>query len=202
MHRLTVVGFDGLDIDREYPGAPGRGGKPKDTDNSVKLLETLRMTFDGSGNNCGLTFAAPSSYWYLRWFDLPNLVKYADWINLMTYNLHGVVSTILSFCCPLHALAIPSIENSANRISYTATITCLSVSQRPLRMILTPLRCNAKSDIASIVQGHTNLTESKLAAELFWRVKISPAKIVMGFDFYSRAFRLSDSGCSKPVCEF
>lgn len=100
MQVLTTVGFDGLDIDWEYPGAPDRGGKPEDTDNFVKLLKTLRTAFDGSGRNYGLTFTAPSSYWYLRWFDLPNLVKYADWVNLMTYDLHGIVSIVLSFCCP------------------------------------------------------------------------------------------------------
>lgn len=94
MRNLTSEGFDGLDVDWEYPGAPDRGGKPEDTDNFVKLVETLRKTFDGSGNKYGLTFTAPSSYWYLRWFDLPRLAEHVDWINLMTYDLHGVVSRV------------------------------------------------------------------------------------------------------------
>ena len=94
---LTIVGFDSIDIDWEYPGAPDRGGKPEDTKNFVKLLETLRKTFDQNGNNYGLTFTAPSSYWYLPWFDLPNLIKYADWVNFMTYDLHGIVSRNPSF---------------------------------------------------------------------------------------------------------
>lgn len=82
--------FDGLDIDWEYPGASDRGGKPEDTKNYVLLLKTLQETFAASGSNYGLTFTAPSSYWYLRWFDLENMIKYADWINLMSYDLHGV----------------------------------------------------------------------------------------------------------------
>lgn len=82
--------FDGLDIDWEYPGASDRGGKPEDTKNYVLLLKTLQETFAASGGNYGLTFTAPSSYWYLRWFDLENMIKYADWINLMSYDLHGV----------------------------------------------------------------------------------------------------------------
>ena len=57
MQRLTAVGFDGLHIDWEYPGAPDRGGKPEDTHDFVKLLETMRKTFDGSGNKFGLNFA-------------------------------------------------------------------------------------------------------------------------------------------------
>lgn len=37
----------------------------------------------------GLSFTAPTSYWYLRWFDIENMAKSVDWINLMTYDLHG-----------------------------------------------------------------------------------------------------------------
>lgn len=54
----------------------------------------------------------------------------------------------------------------------------------------------------SIVQGHTNLTEIKLAAELFWRVDVPPEKVVMGFGFYGRSFQLLDPSCSKPGCQF
>ncbi|KAL4749617.1 hypothetical protein BDW72DRAFT_194648 [Aspergillus terricola var. indicus] len=90
VHFMRQYGFDGVDLDWEYPGAGDRGGKPEDTDNYVLLLKTLRETFDASGNTYGLTFTAPSSYWYLRGFDLPNMAKYADWINVMTYDLHGV----------------------------------------------------------------------------------------------------------------
>lgn len=83
-------GFDGVDLDWEYPGAGDRGGKPEDTKNYVLLVKTLRETFDSSGSTFGLTFTAPASYWYLRWFDLPGMAKYVDWINVMTYDLHGV----------------------------------------------------------------------------------------------------------------
>ncbi|RAH72534.1 glycoside hydrolase family 18 protein [Aspergillus aculeatinus CBS 121060] len=87
---MRQYGFDGVDLDWEYPGAGDRGGKPEDTENYALLLETLRQTFDSSGSTFGLTFTAPSSYWYLRWFDLPKMIKYVDWINVMTYDLHGV----------------------------------------------------------------------------------------------------------------
>ncbi|KAH8682064.1 hypothetical protein BX600DRAFT_429956 [Xylariales sp. PMI_506] len=86
-------GFDGVDIDWEYPGAPDRGGSPNDTANYVSLLSDIRLAWDtqytGTGLNWGLSFTAPTSYWYLQWFDIGNMTVYADWINFMTYDLHG-----------------------------------------------------------------------------------------------------------------
>jgi chitinase len=38
--------------------------------------------------------------------------------------------------------------------------------------------------------------------ELFWRVNILPAKIVLGFGFYGRSFTPSDSSCTAPGCPF
>ncbi|KAJ5426042.1 hypothetical protein N7465_001112 [Penicillium sp. CMV-2018d] len=152
VHFMQQYGFDGVDLDWEYPGAEDRGGKPEDTENYVLLLKTMREVFDKSGSDYGLTFTAPSSYWYLRWFDLKKMVKYVSWINVMTYDLHGV--------------------------------------------------WDQKNPIGSIVQGHTNLTEIKTALELFWRVDINPADIVLGFGFYGRSFTLSDSKCNKPGCTF
>ncbi|KAL2368872.1 hypothetical protein RJ035_003742 [Blastomyces gilchristii] len=87
---LNQYGFDGVDIDWEYPGAPDRGGKEEDTENFVLLMKKIRETFDKSGRKLGITFTGPSSYWYMRWFDLPGLLKYSDWMNLMSYDLHGV----------------------------------------------------------------------------------------------------------------
>ncbi|MCJ1474244.1 hypothetical protein MMC13_002902 [Lambiella insularis] len=119
---------------------------------SVKQDLSVFVSVGGCGGKYGLTFTTPSSYWYLRWFDLPNMIKHADWTNFMTYDLHGV--------------------------------------------------WDATDPIGAIVQGHTNLTEIKLAAELFWRVGISPADLVLGFGFYGRSFTLADSSCTTPGCAF
>ncbi|KAJ0322115.1 hypothetical protein Brms1b_002330 [Colletotrichum noveboracense] len=88
---MTRYGFDGVDLDWEYPGAGDRGGSEVDTDNYILLLKTLRETFQASPRgDYGLSFTIPSSYWYLKWFDVPSMLKYADWTNIMTYDLHGV----------------------------------------------------------------------------------------------------------------
>jgi hypothetical protein len=102
---ISLTPSQGIDLDWEYPGAPDRGGKDDDTKNYVELVKQLRATFDASDRKLGITFTAPSSYWYLRWFDLPGMLKHVDWINVyvsipfrqrfvntyssMTYDLHG-----------------------------------------------------------------------------------------------------------------
>jgi chitinase len=61
---LQTWGFDGVDIDWEYPVATERSGKPQDFQNYVSFLKNLRSALGGSGHNYGLTITVPSSYWY------------------------------------------------------------------------------------------------------------------------------------------
>jgi GH18 family chitinase len=84
---MRTYGFDGVDLDWEYPGAPDRGGSPADTANFVALLQDMRAGF---GTTYGISATLPSSYWYLRWFDLAGMEPYLDWFNFMSYDIHGV----------------------------------------------------------------------------------------------------------------
>ncbi|KAI0806563.1 carbohydrate-binding module family 18 [Xylaria sp. FL0064] len=68
-----------------YPGAPDRGGMERDIPNYVSLLQDIRTRWDGMANGWGLSFTAPSSYWYMRWFDIGNLTAAADWIGSFVY---------------------------------------------------------------------------------------------------------------------
>ncbi|KAM5499911.1 putative chitinase [Microsporum canis] len=83
---LEEFGFDGLDVDWEYPVAEDRGGSKPDFKNYVSLLRELKDAF---GTKYGLSMAIPASYWYLRGFDLKNMAKYVDWFNVMSYDIHG-----------------------------------------------------------------------------------------------------------------
>lgn len=83
---MDKYGFQGVDIDWEYPGAPDRSGNPDDTKNFVSLLEEMRSAY---GTSYGISATLPSSYWYLRWFDPKAMEAYVDFFGLMTYDLHG-----------------------------------------------------------------------------------------------------------------
>lgn len=90
---LRDNGFDGLDLDWEYPSEPTRGGRAIDTGNYVKLLRDVRAGFDAEKLPAGkdkllFTVAAPSGV-YIKWYDLPKIHEPLDWINLMSYDYAG-----------------------------------------------------------------------------------------------------------------
>ncbi|EDN07813.1 predicted protein [Histoplasma mississippiense (nom. inval.)] len=83
---MKKYGFDGVDIDWEYPVADDRGASKEDFKNYVRLLKELKTAI---ADKYGLTVALPASYWYLRGFDLKGMSEYVDWFNVMTYDIHG-----------------------------------------------------------------------------------------------------------------
>lgn len=74
---------------REYPVAPERSGSPVDFANFPTFLSNMRQAFQNAGHNYGVTITLPSSYWYMRNFDIKRLDPQVDWFNMMTYDIHG-----------------------------------------------------------------------------------------------------------------
>lgn len=82
---MNTYGFDGVDIDWEYPVDPDRGGKKDD----FKNFSTWMVNLKSAIGKKGLSVTLPSSYWYLQHFDIKALEKSVDWFNMMLYDLHG-----------------------------------------------------------------------------------------------------------------
>lgn len=61
---------------------------------------------------------------------------------------------------------------------------------------------DSDNPIGSHIYGHTNLTETDLAFDLFWRNNVPAKKLNMGLGFYGRSFQLQDPKCNKPGCVF
>jgi chitinase len=110
---MKTYGFDGVDIDWEYPGAPDRGGAIVNTANFVLLLQEMREAF---GSAYGISATLPSSYWYLRWFDIQGMEQYLDWFNVMTYDIHGVWVSIL---IPTDTVETERLIKSCTRTAHT-----------------------------------------------------------------------------------
>ncbi len=49
----------------------------------------MRKAFDNEDPGWTITVTLPTSYWYLRGFDVERLQNYVSWFNLMSYDLHG-----------------------------------------------------------------------------------------------------------------
>lgn len=84
---LQTYNFDGVDFDWEYPAADDRGGVEADTANFVTFLQELKAAF---GDRYGVSITLPASYWYLQGFDVKAMQHYVDWMNVMSYDIHGV----------------------------------------------------------------------------------------------------------------
>ena len=80
---IDNYGFDGIDIDWEYPGGgPSTNGKSNDDPkNFVLVLKELRETI---GDTKIISYASSSSAKYMNWKDA---MEYLDYVNVMTYDM-------------------------------------------------------------------------------------------------------------------
>lgn len=93
---IKKYGFDGIDIDWEYPVSGGESGNahsPNDKQNLTLLLQDLRRKLNAQGvkdhKHYYLTIAAAANWSYANNTQLKQISQIVDWMNLMTYDMHG-----------------------------------------------------------------------------------------------------------------
>ncbi|MBL8792483.1 MAG: sigma-70 family RNA polymerase sigma factor [Planctomycetia bacterium] len=127
---VTEYGFDGIDIDWEYPvggGLEGNKTRPEDKQNYTKLLARLRAELDAVGKADGktylLTIAAPAAPATFANVELDKVHPYLDWVNLMSYDFHGSWSDKTNFHAPLFAGPDdPAMEPARSQFNVAAAV--------------------------------------------------------------------------------
>ena len=84
---LNQYGFDGLDLDYEYPGYDGVS---TDKAGFTAWVQELREAFEQEGKGWELTAAVSVSKSVIdNGYDVPELAASLDAIHLMSYDMHG-----------------------------------------------------------------------------------------------------------------
>ncbi|KAI8036931.1 chitinase-3-like protein 1 [Drosophila gunungcola] len=110
---LQRHGFDGLDLDWEYPDQR-HSLQNEDRSNYITFLKELKEGLEPFGFMLSAAvgsaqFSAEISY------DIPAIVPYLDLINVMAYDLHGPWDDVVGINAPLYAAASDASDSTGRK---------------------------------------------------------------------------------------
>ncbi|MCC6699996.1 MAG: T9SS type A sorting domain-containing protein [Fluviicola sp.] len=111
---IQAFGFDGIDLDWEYPGFADHSGTPQDEVNFTLLLQAIRTAIDNYGTSINkdmyLTIAVSADPTKMDDVEWSNVSQIVDKINLMSYDFFGAFDSFTNHNSPLFA---PTQGNAA-----------------------------------------------------------------------------------------
>jgi chitinase len=138
--------FDGIDIDWEYPAAPGHEHnvyRPEDTENFTLLLQEFRNQMNAleaeTGREYLLTIAAPAGVDKYEKIEMDEIHPILDWINLMTYDIHGGWESVTNFHAPVYPSPNDPSSYPANTYSIDTAVQAYLTGGVPVNKLIVGL---------------------------------------------------------------
>ncbi|WP_273275679.1 glycoside hydrolase family 18 protein [Maribacter polysiphoniae] len=164
----TKYELDGLDIDWEYPAIPAAntGARPEDKENFTLLMKALREGLDTLKRDQTLTFASAGWKRYYNNVEITEVMKYVDYMNVMTYDQIGATSPYTG-----HHTALGLVELD-------------DVKDTPAAAFIASRREEMKK------RGYTYEPRSvERIVDFCIAQGVAPEQIVIGCAFYGRAWK-------------
>ena len=163
---ITKYKLDGMDMDWEYPGISGAGtmARPEDTKNFTALMKGLREMLDEFDTPKILTFASAGWKRYYDFIELNEVMKYADYTNVMTYDQVSGVSIYTGHHTPLGDVKSADIDR-------------------------TPFQAHLDSLFANGDNLDPDPRSSEKIVDFLIKEGVYPKQIVIGSAFYGRVWK-------------
>jgi len=194
-------GYDGVDIDWEYPDVT-----PDDKKNLNLLVQKLREAFVEEGKDWLITMAVPAGSWNGQWFDFTTLKNYVNWFGCMTYDYMGNWVSIAYHNSPLYPHTSTDLGSVKAGIQYINATRGVPKNQILLGIPFYGRGCNATGLFASNTGGNVEYRYSEVAPKIgngwnyYWD-DISEVPYLMNIDM-TKFISYDDTASVRLKCEY